>query len=205
MSTDTPHSELWQQMRAQLSQLAAQLDSGFERNEAERQQQFAERAKQWAVPEPAAETEVPLDVMVFELCGEIYAVEARYVVEARPLRGFTALPSLPNFIMGIVNVRGRVVSIVDLRRLFDMPQRGLSDLNHLVVLQNAEMEFGLLTDRLLGVEALRPSELVPELANLDGQRSAYLLGISRRQWVVLDAGKLLTSPHMHINHSNENR
>lgn len=201
--TESGIEDLWQRMHRQLAQLADQLEAGFERSDKARYQQYLERARQWAIPEPAAETETPLEVLAFELCGETYAVEARYVVEARPLQGYTAIPSLPEFVPGIVNVRGRVVSVLDLRRLFALPQRGLSDLNHLVVLRNAEMEFGLLTDRLLGVEPLWPRDLVAELANLDGVRRAYLLGISNRQWVVLDAEKLLGDPQLRINYAAE--
>ena len=72
----------------------------------------------WGAPaeEPAGRL---VEVLEFELSGERYAVATSFVTEVFPLVSFTELFCTPPFVLGITNLRGRIVSIVDLRRFFD--------------------------------------------------------------------------------------
>ena len=54
------------------------------------------------------------DIIVFNLASESYGVESEFVREVYPLKDFTSLPGLPSFILGIINVRGLILPIVDL-------------------------------------------------------------------------------------------
>src|SRR5690349_2115527 len=78
------------------------------------------------------------DVLEFTLAYERYGVESRCVREVHPLRDLTPVPCTRRFVLGIVNIRGRIVSVVDLRRFFDLPQRGLTDLNQVIILSHAD-------------------------------------------------------------------
>ena len=73
------------------------------------------------------EPETVLNCLEFRLSGESYALEMSYVAETLPLTDFTPLFCTPPFVLGITNLRGRIVSIVDLRRFFELPAPGLSD------------------------------------------------------------------------------
>ncbi|WP_009963991.1 CheR family methyltransferase [Verrucomicrobium spinosum] len=64
----------------------------------------------------------------FALASERYAVEAKFVCEVYPLKDLSPLPSAPSFIAGMVNVRGRILPVLELRRFFDVPGRGITDL-----------------------------------------------------------------------------
>src|SRR5690606_23225 len=96
------------------------------------------------------------------------------------------------------NVRGHIVSVLDLRVLFELPRGGLSDKNFLVVLQSPAMEFGLLIDRVLGVTRIDRGMVQTELASLSGVREAYLLGVTPEQWTVLDGARLLGDPSLRV-------
>src|SRR5438105_2245634 len=72
-------------------------------------------------PERASATEASLDVLEFRLGKERYAVESRYVREIIPLKTLTPLPCTPSFVAGIVNVRGRIVAVLDLKKFFGLP------------------------------------------------------------------------------------
>lgn len=132
-----------------------------------------------------------LEVVELALAGERYALEARYVREVLPLENLTLLPCTPGFVLGIVNVRGEIVSVIDLRRFFELPEKGLSDLNRLIVLEAPGMMFGVLADAIVGMRRIARRELVPSLPTLSGVREAYLKGVSADRTVVLDAAKLL--------------
>ncbi|MDR6983539.1 purine-binding chemotaxis protein CheW [Rheinheimera pacifica] len=160
------------------------------------------RARKLAVVETPVADEPTLELFYFELAQETYAVEARYVVEVLPLRQLTSLPNTPDFVLGIVGVRGHIVSVIDLRCFFDLPQQGLSDLNRIAILRDGRMEFALLTDRTVGTYSLPRQALQASQPHLNGIRREYLLGISDASWAVLDAGKLLSDSRLQVeNHA----
>ena len=88
--------------------------------------------------------EEAIDVLEFRLACEAYAVETSYVQEVLAVGTITPLPGTPAFIVGVVNVRGRIHSVMDLKQLFDIPAKGLGDLNRLIILKSGAMEFGIL-------------------------------------------------------------
>ncbi|MHB1240599.1 MAG: chemotaxis protein CheW [Gammaproteobacteria bacterium] len=133
-----------------------------------------------------------LDVVEFTVAYERYAVESRYVREVAPMESLTPVPCTPAFVYGIVSLRGEMISVIDIKKFFDLPEQGLSDLNQILVLASQNMRFALLTDAILGVRQLPLSGIVPSLPTLTGIREEYLYGVTRDRVAVLDAEKLLT-------------
>ena len=92
---------------------------------AEQERILQERAKNLAREGPADQgARKQLDVVEFLLAYERYAIESHWVREVHPLKEITPLPGTPAFVLGIINVRGRIVSVVDLKAFFDLPVRG---------------------------------------------------------------------------------
>ncbi|MBI2354347.1 MAG: purine-binding chemotaxis protein CheW [Deltaproteobacteria bacterium] len=132
-----------------------------------------------------------LDCLEFLLTYETYAIEMRWVAETCPLRELTPLPCTPPFVAGIINVRGRIVSVLDLRQFFDLPQKGLTDLNKVIVVHNGGMEFGILADEILGTRSIPLAEVQPPLPTLTGVREEYLKGVTAGRTAILDGARLL--------------
>jgi len=147
-------------------------------------------------PDDESSTDERIQIVEFTIAHERYGIEARYVREVYPLRELTPLPGTPEFVLGIVNVRGRVTSLVDLKKFFALPEKGLSDTNHVVLLSSPEMDFGILADCMLGVRELSAEELQHDLPTFTGHRKEYLLGVARDGVVVLDARRILGDPRM---------
>ena len=91
----------------------------------------------------------------------------------------------------IVNVRGEILSVIDLRKFFDLPEKGLTDLNKVIVLESGHMVFGILADAVIGARRIRLAGIQPSLPTLTGVREAYLKGVTPERTVILDAEKLL--------------
>ena len=81
-----------------------------------------------------------LELLEFRLASERYAVESRLVQEVHPLRDLTPLPCTPPFVLGIVNVRGRILPVLDLKKFFDLPERGLTDLHRIILVRGNDLE-----------------------------------------------------------------
>lgn len=133
-----------------------------------------------------------LDILEFLLTFETYAIEMRWVTETYPLKELTPLPCTPPFVAGIINVRGRILSVIDIRKFFDLPEKGLTDLNRVIIVHNGEIEIGILADEILGTRTIPLSEVQPPLPTLTGIREEYLKGVTRERTAILDGAKLLT-------------
>jgi purine-binding chemotaxis protein CheW len=107
------------------------------------------------------------------------------------LRAFTPLPCTPSFVLGIINIRSQILSVIDLKKFFDLPDRGLTDLNKVIVVHDDRMTFGILADAVLAVRSIPLDDMQPSLPTLTGIREAYLKGVTSERLVILDAGKLL--------------
>ncbi|MBL6986790.1 MAG: purine-binding chemotaxis protein CheW [Methylobacter sp.] len=143
-------------------------------------------------PEPVAATDC-IEIVTFLLAYETYGIETGWVREVYPLKELTPLPCTPPFVAGIVNVRGQVISVIDIKKFFDLPEKGLTDLNKVIILSDGLMEFGILADAVLDVRSIPRQQIQPSLPTLTGIREQYLLGITADRLIVLDAYSLLTS------------
>jgi purine-binding chemotaxis protein CheW len=132
-----------------------------------------------------------LECLEFELSGERYAMEMSFITETLPLADFTPVFCTPAFVLGITNVRGRIISIIDLRRFFELPSIGLSDLNRVIVVGNGSMEFGILADAIPGITVVGGNELQPPPATCTGIREEFLSGVTKDRLALLDMAKIL--------------
>src|SRR5713226_10401213 len=146
-------------------------------------------ARARALARPPARTPVAetwLEVLEFRLAQERYAIETRYVREVYPLRELTPLPCTPPFVLGIVNIRGRILPVLDLKKFFELPEQGLTDLHRIILVRGNDLELGLLADVIVGVRRVAADSLQPPLPTLIGIRADYLKGIGEERLVVLD-------------------
>lgn len=155
----------------------------------------------------AARTDAPsldqsIDVVEFLLAHERYGIDCSYVREVYPLESLTPVPCTPAFVLGIVNLRGEIVSVIDVRRFFDLPRTGLPDLNKVLVLDAGNMVFGVLADAILGVRRILLADIQPSLPTLTGIRDKYLGGVTAERTVILHAEKLMADEglvvHEHV-------
>jgi purine-binding chemotaxis protein CheW len=132
-----------------------------------------------------------MTVLAFDLGGARYAVDTGSVVHACALPPLTALPGLPNHVAGIAAFRGHVLAVLDLRALLALPVTRLAEPAALVVLQDGAMEFGLLTDAVVGVQHYPCASLSASLPGLGALRAGYLVGVAPDRTAILDASRML--------------
>jgi purine-binding chemotaxis protein CheW len=103
----------------------------------------------------------------------------------------------------MINVRGQILSVIDIKRFFDLPEKGLTDLNKVIILHNDVMEFGILADVIVGVRQIPLRDIQTSLPTLVGIREEYLKGVTRERLVILDAEKLLRDKRLIIQEEGE--
>jgi purine-binding chemotaxis protein CheW len=144
-----------------------------------------------------------IEIVEFMLAYEKYGIESSYVREIHALKELTPVPCTPPFVLGIINVRGQIVSVIDMKKFFDLPERGLTDLNKVIIVHDDTMEFGILADSILGVRTISTEEIQPPLPTLTGIQAAYLRGVTKEPTVVLDGAKMLSSRNLRVHEEIE--
>jgi len=187
----------WRDIERRMAAAGAAIEYGWTPPPDETQRILKARAQALArepVPEEAADARI--EVVEFLLAHERYAVESRYVREVCPLESLTPLPCTPAFVLGIINLRGEILSVIDIKKFFELPEQGLTDLNKVVVLRSGNMLCGILADTISGVRRVPVADIQPSLPTLTDIREAYLRGVMPDRTVILDAEKLLSDANI---------
>jgi purine-binding chemotaxis protein CheW len=186
----------WDDVHRRLESVQGAVERALSPSSEEKRRILKARAEALA-QEPAKEKDEPsLEVVTFLLAYETYGLESRWVREIFPMRELTPLPWNPPFAAGIVNVRGRILPVIDIKKLFDLPEKGLTDLDMVLIIHKGDLELGILADQVLGVRSIPLSLIQPSLPTLTGIREDYLKGVTAERLVILDAEKILTDPRL---------
>lgn len=187
----------WEDVHCSLADLGRQLAETGHNTPELRRSILKERARVLALPgKNRAGEGKQIRVVEFDLAREHYAIEHVYVREVIPLREFTPIPGTPSFILGVIAVRGRIVSLMDLRRCLGLPPTGLVNGARAVVLADDHMEFAILADRVIGLRTLRVDSLQLSVTALTGIGAEYLLGVAPDGLVVFNGKTILNDPRM---------
>ncbi len=156
-----------------------------------------ERAQKLSQPAARSRGIVRIEVLKFRLAYQEYAIGMKYVREVVLTGGITPVPGTPEYISGICAIRGEIISLVDLRALFSVSGRGLTDLNRVIVVTDGTMTFGILADYITGIATI-PASMPTAPAPVPSTAPVpYQLGVVEGI-VVLDGAALLSDSRMLI-------
>jgi purine-binding chemotaxis protein CheW len=181
----------WEALRQKLADATASIENDSGQDPETVSGILEARARAAAKPPEKRDDAKALSVLAFSLAGESYGVEIAYVREVCQLKNLTPLPGLPPSVAGVMNLRGRILAIFDLRRFFELPASGITELNRVIVLEKDGDELGLLADAIDGVREVAASELREGQSARSGGKENFLKGIDGRMMALLDAGRLL--------------
>lgn len=162
---------------------------------------LAERAQKLSQPAARSRGILRIEVLKFRLAYQEYAIAMKYVREVVLTGGITPVPGTPEYISGICAIRGEIISLVDLRALFSISGRGLTDLNRVIVVTEGTMTYGILADYITGITTIPASMPASPLPVAPTGAIPYLLGVVDGI-VVLDGTALLSDPRMLIDETS---
>jgi purine-binding chemotaxis protein CheW len=142
-------------------------------------------------PESKREAEKNIEVLAFLLAHEMYAVETQFIREVYPLTELTPLPCTPDYIYGIINIRGQILTIIDMKKFLDLPEKGITNLNRVIVVREGELELGILADEIIGIRNIPESGLNPPLPTMTGIHAGYIKGVAGEGAILLDMERFL--------------
>jgi len=147
---------------------------------AQTQQQTQDAVSQW---------------VTFHMEGETYGINVMQVQEVVRVPEIAPVPGAPEFVMGIINLRGNVVTVIDTRKRFGMPFKENDDSTRIVIIEHENQVAGILVDNVAEVVELRASQ-IEAAPNVGNDKSArFIQGVFSRDGdllILVDVGKLLT-------------
>jgi purine-binding chemotaxis protein CheW len=149
----------------------------------------------------AAVREATREVLVFVLGGEEYGVDILKVQEIRGYEKVTPIPSAPAYLKGVVNLRGAIVPVIDLRVKFGMAEPHYDSFTVVVILRLAGRVVGIVVDGVSDVVQLAASDVkaAPQLgAMVDSSFLAGLATQNERMILLLDIEKFLSSGELSL-------
>jgi purine-binding chemotaxis protein CheW len=158
------------------------------------------RARALAHQEAADDTILGEATVIFQIGDGRYGVSARLVREVQPLTDYTPLPSTPLFVLGLINLRGRLLAALDIRPLLGVPVASPRPGAALLIVSAGGIEVGLLADEVIEVRRCA-TRLSPVLASADGQVGAWVRGIDSGLTVLLDLALLLADSRLVVNNT----
>jgi len=160
------------------------------------------RARAQALAKPPEEAPAPaeaLELLVFSLAGERYGIEATHILEVVPSLELTPVPCTPPFVLGVMNHRGRILPVLDLRRLFELGGQGVPAGGRVAAVEAGGMTFGIFAEAVIGTVTVGTHEMAPPPVVLTGDRRALIEGVTGEMVAVLDLEALARDPRIVVN------
>ena len=134
-------------------------------------------------------------LVVFDLADEGYGVDISAVREIIRLQEITQVPRTPEFVEGVINLRGKVIPVIDLRKRFGVTVEAESQDNRIVVVDIGDQDIGVIVDAVKEVLRIPTDSVEPPASVITTAGSDYLLGIAKldsRLIILLDLQKVLS-------------
>ncbi len=137
-----------------------------------------------------------IQLACFRIGAELYALDILRIKEIIRPQKLTPVPKAPSFIEGVINLRGAVIPVADMRKRFDQPIEGELRKNRIIICSLAGRIIGLLVDEVLEVRSYSRREISPAPQFIKGGNADYFLGVARRAdelVMLVDLEKVLSS------------
>ncbi len=140
---------------------------------------------------------IDFKMVTFSLSGKDYAIDIMYVKEIAKAGHFTFVPNVLPFVVGVYNLRGEIIPILDLRLFFniDVVKKSKSALENLLILTVGEQTFGIIVDKIDKVVGVQKSSIQPPHALFSDVNVNYISGVvesNRRLYILLDIERIFS-------------
>lgn len=132
--------------------------------------------------------------LTFLLDQEIYGIEIRHVTEIIGIQAITKVPEVPDYVKGIINLRGKIIPVIDVRLKFDKEPIPYDDRTCIIVIDIADLSVGLIVDNVEEVMVIAEEEIALPPAGKTGFENRFIQGIGKaggRVQLLLDCERLL--------------
>ncbi|WP_035425577.1 chemotaxis protein CheW [Halalkalibacterium ligniniphilum] len=135
-----------------------------------------------------------LKVIVFQLKDEEYAIEVDYVQSIERMQPVTRIPGTPSFVTGVMNLRGVITPIINLRKRFEIEEKEYDEATRILVISTENLEIGFIVDGANDVIDIPTEKIEPTPEVVGGVEAEYLRGVVKldnRLFTLLNLEKVI--------------
>jgi purine-binding chemotaxis protein CheW len=135
-------------------------------------------------------------IVVFELGSEFFGMDIATVESIIKMQAITRMPHAPSFVEGLINLRGKVLPVIDLRKRFGMPSKEADKNNRIIVINLSGTEVGMVVDGVSEVLTISDEMVEPAPKIATTVESEFITGIAKldeRLVILLDLGQVLSA------------
>lgn len=121
-----------------------------------------------------------IQLVVFKLGREEYGVSILQVQEIKRMMDITRVPHSPDFIKGVINLRGSVLPVIDLKKRLDLPPADYTDDTRIIIVKVDELVVGLIVDAVSEVSTISSGNIEPPAMVASGVSAQYLQGVGKQ-------------------------
>ncbi|MDR2771377.1 MAG: chemotaxis protein CheW [Clostridiales Family XIII bacterium] len=132
--------------------------------------------------------------LTFSLASDVYGLPIEYIVEIIGIQSITIVPNVPTYIKGIINLRGKIIPVIDVRLKFGKEAAEYDDRTCVIVVEISDISVGLIVDNVDEVLTIENDNIAAPPANRMGFENRYIMGIGKingKVQLLLDCQKLL--------------
>lgn len=133
--------------------------------------------------------------LIFSIDKEQYGIDIKFVLEIIGLQRITEVPELPNYVKGVINLRGKIIPVMDVRLRFKKNFRDYDDRTCIIVVQVKDISIGLIIDRVIEVVDIEEDQITPPPELNQSSSNKYIKGIGKigeEVKLLIDCNKLLS-------------
>lgn len=165
--------------------------SGEKSTSTAKAQTILEKRAQALARATEVETGETMQFVVFSLANETYGIPTRYVKEVQPLRDVSPVPCTSDFVVGVINIRGAIYSVVDIRQFLGVQKQEVTDLTKVILVDAAGLEVGILADDVSESMSVAMAEIKPSLAAQATIKEEYIQGVTKDMLIILNLDTLM--------------
>jgi len=163
------------------------------------QEILQERARALARSAEAESTEMR-QIVVFSLADESYGIPTDCVKEVQPLINLSPVPCTPAFVVGVINVRGAIYSVIDIRKFFGLADRKRTERTKVILVYAGELDVvGILADEVKGATHVATDAIRTSLATQTGVKEEYIEGVTQDMLIILNLDAVFADDRIVVN------
>ncbi len=121
-----------------------------------------------------------IQLVVFKLGREEYGVSILQVQEIKRMMDITRVPHSPDYIKGVINLRGSVLPVIDLKKRLDLPPADYNDDTRIIIVKVEELVVGLIVDAVSEVSTIASDNIEPPTSVTTGASAQYIQGVGKQ-------------------------
>jgi purine-binding chemotaxis protein CheW len=144
-----------------------------------------------------------LKFLRFELAGEYYGLDILKIMEINGMMDITSVPQTPRFLRGLINLRGKVIPVIDLRLKFGLPEEAYTERTSIIVIEfktiGGVTQMGIVVDRVSEVITINAADIDPAPEFGTRLKSEYIKGMAKTKTqviIILDIDQILTDQEL---------